>query len=168
MSKYNKKHKHQAVLALDKNYMPMVEMTRRKALKALVSGRAEALNLRTWEKMSWADVVTKPFHAVVFMSAKAVSEVKLGFGRGTSSVLKRDGHKCQYKGCNARGVTLDHVVPKCQGGLSTWGNLVACCLDCNQKKGGRTPEQAGMELKRPVRSKQAVLLEKLHTLAAAV
>jgi 5-methylcytosine-specific restriction endonuclease McrA len=42
---------------------------------------------------------------------------------------------------------LDHVIPKCKGGGSTWVNLVAACKDCNLHKGNRTPKEAKMDLK---------------------
>jgi len=165
MSRSIKKHRYQTVLALDSQYMPMVEMTRRKALKALATGRAHALDLSTWAKLELQDVASQPFHAVVFSRAKAVPEAKLGSGRAHTSVLRRDGHRCQYVGCNRRATTVDHVIPRCQGGPSTWGNLVACCRECNMLKGGRTPEQAGMQLKAAVRSQRALLLERFHALA---
>lgn len=65
-----------------------------------------------------------------------------------STVCKRDGHKCQYCGKTFpdSGLSLDHVVPKSQGGKLTWDNTVAACLKCNVAKGGRTPKQAGMKL----------------------
>ena len=107
---------------------------------------------------------SQPLHAVVFSKAKAVSESKLGFGRGTASILRRDGHRCQYVGCSRRATTVDHVVPRCQGGTNTWNNLVACCLECNALKGGRTPEQAGMQLRSAVRSQRALLMERFHAL----
>lgn len=164
MSRLTKNHHFQTVLALDCNYMPMVEMSRRKALKALATGRAQALDLRTWSKLGLLDVASQPFHAVVFAKAKAVAEAKLGFGRGTASILRRDGHRCQYIGCSRRATTVDHVVPRCQGGLSSWGNLVACCLECNMLKGGRTPKQAGMELKVGIRSQRGLLMERFLAL----
>lgn len=37
-------------------------------------------------------------------------------------------------------------MPKSRGGKSTWENLVACCYPCNNKKGDRTPDEAGMTL----------------------
>ena len=162
MSRHTKKHTFQTVLALDSSFMPMVEITRRKALKAMAAGRAHALDLQTWSKLGWADVEARPFHAVVFPKAKAVSDVKLGTGRSSRSVFHRDGYRCQY--CHAKGTTLDHIVPRCQGGLSTWTNLVACCLSCNQRKGGRTPEQAGMKLLRPVHGPRFQLFERFRLL----
>lgn len=162
MTRSSKKHRHQTVLALDQAYMPMVEMSRRKALKAMATGRAHALDLRTWTRLGLHEVASQAFQAVVFAHAKAFPEAKLGTGRGSAGVLRRDGHRCQYVGCSRRGTTVDHVVPRCQGGRSTWTNLVACCLACNTRKGGRTPEQAGMTLKRPIRSPRAILMEKLQ------
>lgn len=164
MSRHTKKHHAQTVLALDCHFMPMVEMSRRKALKAMATGRAHALDLRTWSKLGLQEVASQPFHAVVFSKTKAVSESKLGFGRGTASTLRRDGHRCQYVGCSRRATTVDHVVPRCQGGTNTWNNLVACCRECNALKGGRTPEQAGMQLRFAVRSQRALLMERFHAL----
>jgi hypothetical protein len=164
MSRHTKKHRFQTVLALDAQYMPMVEMSRRKALKALATGRAHALDLKTWSALALTDVASAPFHAVVFPRTKAAPEMKLGQGRGTASILRRDGYRCQYIGCDRKGTTVDHVIPRCQGGQSTWSNLVACCGSCNTRKGGRTPEQAGMKLKAMVRSPRALLLERFQAL----
>lgn len=164
MSRHTKKHRSQTVLAVDSNYLPMVELSRRKALKALATGRAHALDLRTWSAIGLEDVASAPLHAVVFPRTKVVPEVKLGHGRGTAGILRRDGYRCQYDNCNLRGSTVDHVIPRCQGGLSTWSNLVACCLPCNTRKGGRTPEQAGMLLNAQVLSPRALLLKRFHAL----
>ena len=43
-------------------------------------------------------------------------------------------------------LTFDHVVPVAHGGRKDWENIVTCCISCNRRKGGRTPEQAGMKL----------------------
>jgi 5-methylcytosine-specific restriction endonuclease McrA len=68
-------------------------------------------------------------------------------------ILLRDCGACQYCGAvlPANAMTMDHVVPKSQGGLATWDNLVACCFSCNNRKGGRTPAEAGMNLARQPR-----------------
>lgn len=62
-----------------------------------------------------------------------------------TNVMARDNYMCAY--CPAEASTWDHVVPKVQGGVSSWTNCVAACYDCNQFKGGRTPEQADMPLR---------------------
>lgn len=67
------------------------------------------------------------------------------------NIFARDGNRCQYCGKKlpTSELSLDHIEPRSQGGISTWLNLVCCCVRCNAKKGGRTPEQAGMKLIRP-------------------
>lgn len=64
------------------------------------------------------------------------------------NIYARDSNRCQYCGKKmpTSELSLDHVVPRSQGGKSTWENIVCCCVRCNVKKGGRTPEQASMKL----------------------
>jgi 5-methylcytosine-specific restriction endonuclease McrA len=69
------------------------------------------------------------------------------------NILMRDRYTCQYCLRTPPGVelTLDHVIPRSRAGETTWENLVACCHGCNNKKGNRTPEEAGMKLARAPR-----------------
>lgn len=152
------------VLAVDRNFLPMLELPRRHALKAVASGRAQALDLHTWARLAFDGLSTsRSLKVIVYPHAQAVAESRLGLGHGGYGILRRDAHRCQY--CSAKATTLDHVVPRCQGGPSTWTNLVACCLPCNQRKGGRTPEQAGMGLLRPVRGARYLLFERFQELS---
>jgi 5-methylcytosine-specific restriction endonuclease McrA len=66
------------------------------------------------------------------------------------NVAKRDHSTCQYCGAQPGGesITIDHVIPRSQGGTSSWTNCVAACEACNARKADRTPEQAGMRLRR--------------------
>lgn len=66
------------------------------------------------------------------------------------NVFKRDAFMCQYCGCRpgSEELTIDHVLPRAQGGTSTWSNCVLACVDCNHRKGNRTPENAAMPLRR--------------------
>ncbi len=76
------------------------------------------------------------------------------------NVFKRDRFTCQYCGAQpgSEDLTIDHVVPRCQGGVSAWHNCVLACTACNARKGDQTPEQAGMPLRqRPRRPRWAVL-----------
>ena len=72
------------------------------------------------------------------------------------NIFKRDHFTCQYCGVQpgSEELTLDHVVPRSQGGESRWDNCVLACLECNKRKADRTPQQAGMRLKhKPVQPK---------------
>lgn len=66
------------------------------------------------------------------------------------NVFARDKFTCQY--CGDRPprsrLNLDHVIPRALGGKTTWENVVASCVDCNRRKGGRTPHQASFRLMR--------------------
>ena len=67
-----------------------------------------------------------------------------------SAIFARDDYICQYCGESFKksDMNIDHVVPRAQGGSTTWTNLVLACIPCNSKKGNRTPDQAGMKLRR--------------------
>lgn len=60
----------------------------------------------------------------------------------------RDRGVCQYcgKAFEPKALTYDHVIPRSKGGQTEWTNVVTCCVPCNLRKGGRTPEEAGMSL----------------------
>ena len=62
----------------------------------------------------------------------------------------RDRFSCQYCGCHGtvQDLTFDHVMPRSRGGQTTWENVVTACARCNLAKGGRTPREAGMQLRR--------------------
>ena len=77
------------------------------------------------------------------------------------NIFARDNNQCQY--CGRRFATaelsLDHVVPRSQGGVSSWDYIVCACLKCNVRKGGRTPRQAHMALiRRPEKPKRSPVL----------
>lgn len=70
------------------------------------------------------------------------------------NVARRDHHTCQYCGVQPGWdqITIDHIVPRSRGGASSWTNCVAACVACNAEKADRTPEQAGMRLRKtPIR-----------------
>lgn len=75
-------------------------------------------------------------------------EIRPKFSR--TNIFIRDNLECQYCGQKEKmsDLTIDHVVPKSQGGPKVWTNIVTACRPCNSKKRNRTPEQAGMVLLR--------------------
>lgn len=76
------------------------------------------------------------------------------------NVFTRDGFRCQYCGeqHSMRGLNYDHVTPRVRGGRTVWENIVTSCYACNDRKGSRTPEEAGMTLrKKPIKPKSLPL-----------
>ena len=64
------------------------------------------------------------------------------------NLIERDNYICQYCGLKKMPLTIDHIIPKARGGKDSWDNLVAACRSCNQKKGNKTPSDAGMSLRK--------------------
>ena len=94
------------------------------------------------------------------MLAPAVVRLKKGSVSTKSSVrfsrvnvFTRDKFRCQYCGekKTLKQLNYDHVIPRVQGGKTVWENIVTSCYPCNDRKGSRTPEQAGMKLLRQPR-----------------
>lgn len=77
------------------------------------------------------------------------------------NLFARDEHRCQYCG-HAKPtsqLSFDHVMPRSRGGPTSWENVVAACVDCNTKKGGRTPREARMKLiRKPAKPKYSPVL----------
>lgn len=73
---------------------------------------------------------------------------KQGLRFNRRNIFARDKMQCQYCGSHfpSSELSLDHVVPRSQGGPASWENIVCCCVTCNAKKGGRTPKEAHMHL----------------------
>lgn len=77
------------------------------------------------------------------------------------NIFARDNNQCQFCGKKfpTSELSLDHVVPRSQGGASTWENIVCACVACNVRKGGRTPKEANMHLiRKPEKPKRSPML----------
>ncbi len=78
------------------------------------------------------------------------------------NIFARDKSRCQYCGKKVptSELSLDHVIPRTQGGTSSWKNIVCACTNCNKHKGGRRPEEAGMKLIcKPVKPNRCPLIQ---------
>lgn len=94
------------------------------------------------------------FIPAVLQLREAVKPFKKGVKFSRINVFTRDGFRCQYCGGRfmMRQLNYDHVIPRKQGGTTSWENIVTSCYPCNDRKGARTPDQAGMTLlRRPAR-----------------
>jgi 5-methylcytosine-specific restriction endonuclease McrA len=82
------------------------------------------------------------------------------------NIFARDNNQCQYCGKKfpTTELSLDHIVPRSQGGQSSWENIVCACVNCNVRKGGRTPREAGVTLiRKPEKPKRSPLLNQKMT-----
>ena len=155
------------VLVLNRSYFPVHITSVRRAFSLLYQGIAKAVDqqYRTFDYESWSalsatvhdetigliDCAIRVPRVILLVSYDRVPRRQVRFSR--FNVFARDKNTCQYCGrrFSRSELNLDHVLPRSQGGLSTWTNIVCSCLRCNRVKGGRRPEEAGMRLiKKPV------------------
>ncbi|HUU81941.1 MAG TPA: HNH endonuclease [Phycisphaerae bacterium] len=80
------------------------------------------------------------------LSYRKLPRQEIKFNR--RNIYARDQNRCQYCGhrFSTSELSLDHILPRSRGGPNTWDNVVACCVTCNVRKGGRTPDEAGLQL----------------------
>ena len=107
----------------------------------------------SWVRTPHLDIAVPKIIRLFGYDRLPLQQVKLN----RRNIYARDSNRCQYCGKHfaTRELTIDHVVPRVQGGEHTWKNLVCACVPCNTRKGGRTPSQAHMKLiRRPVKPRR--------------
>jgi 5-methylcytosine-specific restriction endonuclease McrA len=131
-------------LVLNATYEPLSVVPVRRAIVLVLRERADvvASNGKVWHSERMRLSSPSVIRLRTFVRVPYARRVPLN----RRTVFLRDDHRCQY--CGRPAENLDHVVPKSQGGLHTWENVVACCRRCNTRKGGRTPGEAGLSLAR--------------------
>ena len=133
------------VLVLNQNYEPMSVCSARRAIVLLYLDKAEMIE-RNHEFIRSVNT-SIPLPSIVRLS-RLIHVPRKRILLNRKNIIKRDKHQCQYCGNNGGTVTVDHIIPKDRGGKDTWENLVCACMECNSKKGNRTPREAGMTLLR--------------------
>lgn len=141
---------HRPVLVLNASFEPINICAARRAIVLVLKGVATAeeeskVAVRsTFQSMQLPSVIRLTGYRRIPHQTRALSR---------KNILMRDRFTCQY--CSrtfpSGELTLDHVVPRSRAGETAWENLVACCHECNNRKGNRTPEEADMRLVRPPR-----------------
>jgi 5-methylcytosine-specific restriction endonuclease McrA len=144
------------VLVLSKNWEPFGQVTWQRAFillcggedgrtkaevveydeKVVRSGSTSSGELREWKVPS----------VIRFVEANVPRLNKVKFSR--ENIYLRDCGTCQYCGRKVakNEFEYEHVIPRSRGGKTTWDNIVVACTACNQKKGNKTPFEAGMKL----------------------
>jgi len=152
------------VLVLNRLYQPINVISLRRAIVMFYQGLARAVTpeFETFDFDSWSQLsaaveegeriglvdgegIRVP-RVILVRRCDWVPQRHVKFNR--ASIFARDRNRCQYcaKTLPRSELNLDHVVPRSQGGRTTWENVVCSCIQCNRVKGGNTPEQAGMRL----------------------
>ncbi|MBT4864848.1 MAG: HNH endonuclease [Planctomycetaceae bacterium] len=170
-------------LVLNRNWQPVGVVPVTKALTKAWNDTARIVDPADYQQHTWDNWMQIPAEGELFIQTRftrlRVPEVitltnydrlptnSVTFSR--RNVFKRDRFTCQYCGVQPGSdeLTIDHVVPRAQGGTSTWKNCVLACIACNGRKADRTPQQAKMPLRsqperplwRPLYSSRGVRIE---------
>jgi len=132
------------VLVLNQSYEPLNVCQVRRAVVLVYRGKAEMLENGSGFIHSASNIFPLPSVIRLASMIKRPRSNKMKLTR--LAVFHRDHFACQYCGKESRQLTIDHVIPRHQGGEHTWENVVSACVACNRRKAGRTPEQARMKL----------------------
>lgn len=150
-------------LCLNKSWQPVTVRNVVKCLKKVFSEKAKIVDPHTYQMYTWEEWLEIPVddenkciraidlainipEVIVLTEYNKIPKVSVTFNR--RNIYLRDNNTCQYCGVELErpDITLDHVIPRAQGGTSTWENCVVACFKCNSKKRDRTPKEAGMKL----------------------
>ena len=136
-------------LVLTHAYQPVDRISWQRAVTLWATDKVEVLEAYDDRIIRSVSIAIKMPSVVRFVYQVRTKRLGVKFSR--ENVYARDKGRCQYcsKKVTRPEATYDHVVPRRLGGKTRWDNIVIACLPCNQKKGGRTPEQAGLPLNVP-------------------
>ncbi len=138
------------VLVLNASYEPINVCAARRALILVLKGVASAEECSPHHVRSARSAFRLP-SVIRLLEYRRIPHQARALSR--KNILMRDRYTCQYcqRTLPSSELTLDHVIPRSRAGETSWENLVACCHHCNNRKGNRTPEEAGMKLARQPR-----------------
>jgi 5-methylcytosine-specific restriction endonuclease McrA len=144
------------VLVLNASYEPLQIIPVRRAVVLLLQEKAEVVEAAQEQLRACRFSFDVPLVIRLVRYIKIPRRLRLPCSR--RGVFARDRETCQYCGVQPGrlNLTIDHVLPRSQGGTTVWENVVTACRECNRKKGGRTPEQAHMLLKTTPRQPQYI------------
>ena len=162
------------ILLINRNYQPLTTISIKNGINKLINENAVIVlppgdDTPVWRELDWCDwgdLVPREGETVL-SAAKRVFKIPeiiktLDFGDNPSrrvklsrrAIYKRDDYMCQYCGKRAPrdigvdDLSIDHGLPKAQGGKTIWDNVALACTNCNRKKADRTPDEAHMALAR--------------------
>jgi 5-methylcytosine-specific restriction endonuclease McrA len=134
-------------LVLTPSYEPLARVGWQRALLLLWQGKVEVVE--EYEDKLIRSVTLELRMPSVIRYLRMTKRGVPGLKFSRDNVYLRDRGSCQYCGrkVSRMEATYDHVLPRAQGGRTCWENIVIACVPCNQRKGCRTPQVAGMALR---------------------
>src|SRR3954449_1544340 len=131
---------HAPVLVLNASYEPINVCAARRAIVLVLKGVAMTEE-ENGHFLHAARLALRVPSVIRLLEYRRIPHQTRALSR--KNILLRDRNTCQYCGVILASceLTLDHVIPRSRHGASTWENLVACCHDCNRRKGNMLPHE---------------------------
>jgi 5-methylcytosine-specific restriction endonuclease McrA len=165
-------------LILNKSFQPLSIEGAKKSLGYLIGDEGKAMDVDTYELFTFEDWVKRHNHSdvkstmrseklwvlipeIIVLNTTSVKNRKASLTVCKRKVFERDNNTCGYCGCTLNSVnrTIDHVVPISKGGpRNEYTNVVACCNECNSKKGDKHLSELGWKLSHKLYSPEANIL----------
>jgi len=136
----------ESTLLLNASFEPLKIISWQRAITLLFAGKVEVIEEYSKEIHSVTFSVKLPSILRLLKYVKVKKSRIVKFSR--ANIYARDKYTCQYcnTGFRSEELTFDHVIPVSRGGTKSWENIVTACIECNRRKGGLTPPEAGMKL----------------------
>ena len=135
-------------LLVNSSYEPISFLHKRVAMRLMAKDKVDVIE-------TWADAAVKHGAGAVQMPAVIRLKKRVPSNRKPpkfkrKTLFERDDWMCQYCGepLTKRVATIDHLVPRCVGGRTSWGNCVTACAACNRQKGHQRLSETAMALRR--------------------
>lgn len=133
MESFRKIKLNSSVLVLNLDFNPINIANAKKAIKLLIKNKAELISEKVIRLLNF-----------IYLPISRIRNTK----PSRRAIHQRDRNRCGYCG-STRNLTIDHIIPTSRGGENSWCNMICSCMKCNTHKGNRTPEEAGLKIKRP-------------------
>lgn len=150
------------VLLLNSNYEPLQFIEDRRGIKLIFKDKVEVIS--NWDQE--INTGCSMNYPSILRLKNKVPQIFLRSVFSRVAIIRRDQQSCQYCSKKLQGaeITIDHVLPKAQGGKSTFSNCVVACKPCNNRKADKTPQQVNMPLiKEPIDPKYFLSLKDFHS-----
>lgn len=140
-----------SVLVLNATYEVLGVTTWKRAVWLVAIGRCDLLERRTDGTIRTGGGAEYPIPSVVRLREMVRVPRSRTVPPTRAAVFARDRGECQVRGCERAATTIDHLVPRSQGGTNEWQNVVLMCQRHNQHKADRSLHDSGLSLKRQPR-----------------
>ena len=141
-----------SVLLLNASYEPLRVISWQRAICLQLAERADLVEAVEGRALHTSGGAEFAFPSVIRLREMVVVPFRRGAAPITRrALIARDRGTCQKSGCERRGATMDHLLPKSRGGQHTWKNVVLMCAEHNNQKSDRTIEELGWSLKKAPR-----------------